>query len=202
MRIVLLSEGNSDVAIGDACTRGAIAILLRRVITEFKRIDPDAVILHGDRLPRLNRGSGFDRKVRMAIEKYDGKADALAIVIDRDGPENAVRLELLRAGRDGSARSFARKTVVGVAVEMMEAWLLADSRALATVLSTAGAQPDPETVRDPKSELTRLARLVDKRPGDCIDEIARKADLQRVCDRCRSFEEFVKEVKHRLVERG
>lgn len=200
MHVVLLSEGNTDVRVGlFAEARGAIAVLLQRLLAASLNAPESAVRVEGQRLPRLQSGGGYERKMRLAIELYDGKADGLAVVVDRDGNENRDRLRLLEVGRQSATASLSQRTAIGVAIEMMEAWLLADTGALATILNATGAQPDPETIPNPKAVMCTLAESAGKKPASCYDELAANCNIQVVRNRCRAFEEFAREVRQRIA---
>jgi hypothetical protein len=72
--------------------------------------------------------------------------------LDRDAPCAGQLLEALRPG--------GAPGVVRIAVRAMEAWLLADARAVAKWLQIPQGRitSPPETIEDPKRELIRLAR--------------------------------------------
>ncbi|MCI0631074.1 MAG: DUF4276 family protein [Phycisphaerales bacterium] len=200
MHVVLLSEGNTDVRIGfHETARGSLAVLLQRMLEELLGVTASAIVIEGDRLPRLTRGGGFDRKVELAINRYADKADALVIVVDRGGTENRNRIQLLEGGRDRCQVLLAQKTAVAVAVEEMEAWLLADAAALAKVLGATGAAGDPESLIDPKATLSKLAKSSGLAVSEYYDGLARAASIERIKQRCRAFEEFCSDVNRRLV---
>ncbi len=204
MRVLLLSEGNTDIRLGPLeLPRGAASVLVRRVLEEHLGRHLDEYEIAGGRLPRLHRGSGFRRKVVQAIRvsAHDPEVRAIVILIDRDGPENADRLRLLEQGREDAmqpAEGLASRTALGVAVEMIEAWLLADTSALADVLGVEGAVPDPEALRNPKSRLNSLIDRSSMSSNDVYDALAGGASLHIVAQRCRAFERFRREITERV----
>lgn len=202
---MLLSEGNTDVTITThAVTQGALRVFVRRILArELKRSIADREIV-GGRLPRLQRGGGYSRKVKRAIELYSKNADIshLGIAIDRDGEANKKRLGLLRSGRDESAKEghrLALSTALGVAIEMLESWLLADTAALAQVLGVSGSEQNPESIRNPKATLNKHKGDNPLSVNEIYDKLAEQADLDVVMKRCPSFAQFVNEVRQKFV---
>lgn len=205
MRVLLLSEGNTDVTLAtpDVC-EGAARVFLRRLLEEAIGRQLSEWEIDGGRLPRLHRGHGFREKVCLAIAIHSRKDDvrSLVILIDRDGPANSDRVRLLEGGRaDAEEEGYrlALNTAVGVAVEMLEAWLLADAGALEAVVQASGAAPDPESCLNPKSRLKRLIEHAQISPRDAYDRLAAQAELRLVKQRCHAFERFDKEVRQRVV---
>jgi hypothetical protein len=110
----------------------------------------------------------------------------------------------LRKGRDEAEKDGLRcPSAVGVAVEELEAWLLADETALASAAGSSlpGAVPDPEGDPDPKSTLSRLC------PGpvepswrvhEVLAERLRIGELRKRCSR--GFEPFYQELCANLAD--
>jgi len=202
MKVLLFGEGNTDVTTGATRHRGALAILLARLLEAGgKQCD-----VSGARLPRLQRGSGYPRKVDLAIGQAQAKgADAVAVVVDRDG--HAHRLALLREGREAAQQqagaphaALAWRTAVGVAVEMLEAWLIADTAALAELGHVPGAMPYPESIPNPKQRLTALLDEVAADAATAYDRIAHAANISEIERRCPAFREFAREVRSLLLQ--
>lgn len=204
MKVLLFGEGNTDVTTVAVGHRGALAILLSRLLEVGGR----QCEISGARLPRLQTGSGYSRKVDLAIALAHTKgAQAVAVVVDRD--RHADRLRLLREGRDAARRkttaphaSLAWRTAVGVAVEMLEAWLIADTAALGRVGHVQGAMPDPESTPNPKERLTEFLDEVGEDVATAYDAIARDANLSEIERRCPAFREFAQEVRRLLLQSG
>jgi hypothetical protein len=201
---IVLGEGNTDTRRDQAVAEGALHVLVRGLLSEALARDVSEWEIGGDRLPRLHRGHGFREKVRLAIANHsrDQSIEFMAIAIDRDGPRNARRLRLLEDGRSDAqdqGHRLASKTAVGVMIEMLEAWLLADTGALARVLGTSGARPDPETIPEPKSTLSALIGNANIAVSDAYDRLAEAADIRVISQRCSAFERFAHEVRHRAT---
>jgi len=201
---IVLGEGNTDVRRNLLEAQGALRVLVRRLLSEAFRRDVGEWEIEGDRLPRLHRGHGFREKVRLAIANHsrDESVEFISIAIDRDGPANAQRLRLLEEGRGDAERRghrLADHTAVGVMIEMLEAWLLADTGALARVLGTSGATRDPETIREPKSTLSALIGEANITVSDAYDRLAEAADMTVITRRCSAFERFAHEVRQRAT---
>lgn len=203
MRVVVLGEGNTDVTVDDwSLRRGALRVFVQRILGAHlgRRIEDSEI--RGDRLPRLNSGGGYPRKVRAAIDLHSGECNLLVIVVDRDG--HTERLRLLQLGRDDAevtGNPLAAFTVVGIAQEMIEAWLLADPAALSSILQTRGAESSPEDLPDPKSRLDELIDSARRAVGETYDELAKRADLQTIRDRCGHFDRLADEIKSRTKAR-
>ena len=203
---MLLSEGNTDVTFTThAVTQGALRVFVRRILARVWKRPITEIEIAGGKLPRLHSGGGYKRKVKFAIELYsnDVHISHLGISIDRDGEANKKRLALLRAGRDESekeGRRLAPSTALGVAVEMLESWLLADTKALAKVLGVSGSVPDPESIRNPKATLNELKNENPLSVNEIYDQLAEYADLNVVMKRCPSFKQFANEVRQRFAQ--
>jgi hypothetical protein len=199
--ILLISEGNTDVTAGTHQERqGATRILVAKMLSESIGREIDRSEIEGARLPRRHEAKGYADKVCFACDLYEGRVEAMAIVIDRDGVASR-RAELLRgraqAQLGGTALSY--RIAIGVAREMLEAWLVSDTSALATVLDVKGALSDPETYADPKAELARLNETAKLPPADLYDRLAELAGLDAVERRCPSFAEFREDVRRMII---
>ncbi len=201
---LLLGEGNTDVTQDRSNAQGALRVLLRRLLSDSFSREVSEWEIDGGRLARLHRGGGFAEKVRssIALHSRDDKIEGIAVVIDRDGEKNAKRLGLLEDGRQTASdkgHRLAERTALGVMIEMLEAWLLADTSALASVLGASGAQSDPETIPDPKASLNQLIGQTGLTVTDAYDRIATMANLDALQKRCPAFERFAGEVKERMT---
>jgi hypothetical protein len=133
------------------------------------------------------------------------------ILVDRDGKRvGGDRLTKLREGRRTAASEVPTCAAVGVAIETIEAWLLADEGAMTEVIGVNIArQPDPETLdgakgtpRHPKAVLEACmtpAKARGLRAADIKRRIAEAADLKVVEARCSAgFGRFAQEVRSEL----
>ncbi len=219
-RILFVGEGSTDVGLertpvrlwlaGDTDgpdegkRRGVVPVLVLRALREGM---PGAAVEMEAVLTRTRRmhGRGFARKVKAAmVDAQAAGLDGVVFVIDRDGGSGRARLSEMRDGRaKGEADGFAVPTVLGMAIEMLEAWLLADETALnhALGITLPGALPDPEGIADPKAKLNEVDDPA-KFAGDAVardEAIAEATRLNVVCKRCpRGFRPFHDEVVQRL----
>jgi hypothetical protein len=153
----------------------------------------------------FKKGGGF--KALFARNKLETLLRALrtmsvevaVVVVDNDCRPPRERIELIekRIPEDG-----ARPTVVGVAVEMIEAWLLACPEAFEAVfLKPIRLAKNPEDYRDPKREviLPYLGeytpyRTLNKDLGERIVS-SPSFDISRAIGNCRSLGEFSDKLK-------
>ena len=142
---------------------------------------------------------GYANKLQGLLAlKIGREADAIVAVSNRDGKRNADRIVELNKARD-DLRQQGKPCAAGVAVEMIEAWLLADERALRIGLENdeIRRQPDPEGLasRDEQSDQNpkrKLWQLITQSVGEIPSgdfpnyyaAVAKAADLQTVEQRC------------------
>ena len=91
---------------------------------------------------RIDRSKyGYANKLWGLLALKEGReADAIVAVVDRDGERHAGKIDESNKGRD-ELRVNNKLCAVGIAIEMIEAWLLADEKAL------RGALGDPSIER-------------------------------------------------------
>lgn len=215
MTVLVISEGTRDIGDSSEERQGAVKVLVQRLLSREWGRDVDLWEIETDVLKRFHRGNGYARKVQMAItEARVKKCKALVIVVDRDGPKNTRRLSELREGRaleEQRGEEMAKKTVLGVAVETVEAWLLADIKALNKGLQLSPPQnaiQDPEQLFDsprganhPKTIFENLFRQATS-PGDPYSTVAGWIDLTVLEQRCpEGFGPLVDELRERLGSR-
>jgi hypothetical protein len=188
-----VSEGPSEL--GDGVSPGALENLLHGLIGDFtckkKKVSDSRELL---RLRGKGRGC-FKRAVMWMRYARDNGFDGIVLVIDQD--DDPKRSSDLSEAQDYALSNCRR--AFGVAIRTFDAWILADDSALSTVLGTTiPRQPDPEQIKDPKSECTRLrdasGKNIDLR--DLYAEVASKADLDTISERCpKGFRPFADRVR-------
>ncbi len=225
MRILILGEGSSDLGRieqdGTLQLEGPLPIFVRKLTAEAAKGAPVEFRAREIRklrmFPESSRGIrpsqyGYARKLAALPGLREGReADAIVAVVDRDGKRHKDRIQELNKGRD-ELRNSNKPCAVGVAVEMIEAWLLADEEALRTALNDPSIQrqPDPETLasRNENSDQNpkgRLQRLMERSLGHELPqadfpgsyaEIAKNASLSTLEQRCsEGFQPFAGQVR-------
>lgn len=211
MKILIVSEGGRDIGHGYAA-EGAVVVLARRVIeARLGRELHESEVDRGT-LPRINSlsgaASGYERKVKLAIVEAQARGcSAVAIVVDRDGRKNKARIEQLCAGRELAASEsipLADKTVVAVAIETVEAWLIADIKAINDACrpqDPADECPNPEGIWGPKGTSKHpkdlFLSLIDT-PQGRYEAVARRIRLDVLEKRCPDgFGRFAEELRRR-----
>ena len=153
-------------------------------------------------LPRLYR---FASSAHARLET-DGD-DAVIIVIDRDGPKNAGRIDSLKRGR--ASLQTTVPSALGVAQEMVESWLLGDPgawrRAFGPDVPPLPPQPEEETKAggSPRYAKRVFRELVataqpDTRAGwlELYTTVAHHSDWEALEGNCpKSFAPFAREVR-------
>jgi len=155
------------------------------------------------------QGKGLWQKVWFAKReaRYHGSAGAVFVMDSEGGPkESADKRKQLEKGRDHELPDFPM--AVGVAHPCIEAWLLADGKAIQKAFAlpqVPQVPPEPEEFpapcRDkgsnPKALLARAAGLQRLLSAEEKDGIARAMnDMDLVCERCpEGFAPFAAEVK-------
>jgi hypothetical protein len=230
MKVLILGEGPTDLGRaeidGTLQLEGALPILVRKLISdpssetpiEIRGIEYKKLRLFGGVSGKRRSSKGYVNKLRALIGLREGReADAIVAVVDRDGERFNDRIDDLNDGREELSRA-GKACAVGMTIEELEAWLLADEKALRIALEDESIQrqPDPEKLsardekndRNPKGRLERLmvAALEGEIPQSDFPEhyaaIAREIDLAVLDQRCpEGFGPFAQQVRE-LVPRG
>ena len=206
MRVRLLCEGGLDGRIGAVGeSRGAAVIILHRLISENVGRQLDLGEILAGRLPRLTRGGGLRRKIKLAIAEAesDGGVDSLVVLVDRDKPEYNNRLSELETGiTECAGAEIASRTVAGMAIEELEAWLIADHDLLTSKFEVAkGELRNPEGQKDPKTIFQRVLQAAGHDRAEGYDLVASKVNFTTVEAKCRAFKRFASGVRGKLTER-
>ncbi len=150
---------------------------------------------------------GYANKLGLMPGLREGReADAIVAVVDRDGEKNKGKIVELNKGRE-ELQKANKPCAVGLAIEEIEAWLLADEKALRTALNDPNIQrqPDPESLKGHKESKVRLQLLIDQNQanqatpdglvGLCA-EIARASEIKALETRCPDgFKPFAAQVR-------
>jgi hypothetical protein len=189
MNVLIVSEGKHE---GDGALSALVSGLIGCPIkTEFRTIR-DAVFhrFHG-------KGQGLFKKAVSALRHAQEHGyDALVLVIDQD--RDPRRREQLDKAQEHRACSNVPRAL-GIAIESFDAWILADEKALSTILKAAiKRQPDPERTPHPKQCCQRLR----DESGSSLPlsqmyrEVCEQADLRLLATRCPiGFGTFAKRVR-------
>jgi hypothetical protein len=216
MQVAFLTEGATEHAVpfggGGAEpweTSFALQILVERILGIQGRLEACPA---GRR--RAGAGPILKRGLALLCDAVRQGAGAVILLVDADG-RSQERLRRLREHRERAHSKGARfqvPIVVGVAIETIEAWLLADENALARVLGVrerATHTGAPEDLRgkkggsdDPKARLEEWRSRDRHGPRGFLEQmnaIVREIDLDVVALRCpKGFAPFCEEVRTHL----
>ncbi len=201
--VLVLGDGRHEVGdVGQATAsdvKPALPSLIHRLLGE-----PRHVAYRGRRLKDVfhARGRGLQKKIKAAMRtaRNDG-ADALAVVVDRDGRENRNRLTELKAGRDALPARLGVPCAVGMAVEEFDAWMITDRSAMAQVTNDGNPQAhdDPESLR-PRQAKAHAHKELGSGLADKYATIAAQLDLDLLKRTCSGgFRPFAQEVTDRIA---
>ncbi len=115
------------------------------------------------------------------------RPEKVLIVRDTDGADPA---SLIAAMKNKIVGTFSFSIHPLVAVEALEAWLLADPLALESVLGVKKSFASPEKIRDPKAQLEKLLSRRTAYTPELAKAIAEKLDLNVLKTRCPWFATF------------
>jgi hypothetical protein len=140
-------------------------------------------------VPRQCRGTVTAAKLRgiLAELKRSYRLEKVLIVRDTDGGDPA---SLIAAMKNMIVGTFSFSIHPLVAVEALEAWLLADPLALENALGVKKKFPNPEKIRDPKAQLEKLLSRRTAYTPELAKAIAEKMDLNVLKTRCPWFATF------------
>lgn len=203
--IEIFGEGKTDLGsdLGpQPPDKGVLPILVHRLCGRPERM------LAKRRAYAFLQGKGLSQKVCFAKRqaRYNGSAGAV-FVMDSEGEEKDRRMRHheLTSGRDRELRDFPM--AIGVAQPCIEAWLLADGRAIGRALGinpVPAVPDDPEGLPAPKSDRLHNPKAVLANLGVASaaekDAVVRAMnDMDLVCQRCsRGFAPFVEEVQQQI----
>ncbi|MDA1230487.1 MAG: hypothetical protein O2856_06920 [Planctomycetota bacterium] len=181
--VLIVAEGEHELSGGTA--DAALPILVKRLLGDGIDLRPTAKRireLSGHMHP--GRGNPLGRKfigiIRWA-ERHE--YDAVVILIDQD--DDPSRHQSASFAQESAFSLLPR--AIGIAVQSLDAWFLADHAALSKVLGTSiQMQPDPERNNDPKSACQGFTTISTEeiRLRDSYSMMAAIADLDLIKKRC------------------
>jgi hypothetical protein len=186
--LVPIVEGYSEVE--------SVPVLLRRLLAEWGQYE--VAVAKPVRVSRYKvvRPGELERACELARRRSEG-CDAILLVLDaEDDCPKELAPALLERARRASADIPA---AVVLAKSEFEAWFLGSLESLRGVrgLAEAAVSPDrPEDIRDAKGYLSR--QMTGGRTYVEVDDqpaLADRFDLQLACQRCLSFDKFVRDVE-------
>ncbi len=126
--------------------------------------------------------------------------ELIVILIDNDREERNERLKALTVKCRNSNCNYDF-IVIGIAVEALEAWLLADEYALSKIADRViPRQPNPEDINKPDEILKQVIQfsIMGKPYHEVLRGIVSELNLDIVLERCKSFKIFHKYYSMRL----
>lgn len=184
MKLGLIIEGERDEL--------AVSGLVRRICEQSKcpvNISKERTIF-GRGFGRINKKlPAFARRLQ------DVGSEAIVVVVDNDRKPRNSRLRSLRQKINRTSVPVA----IVVAIQAVEAWLLADERALNSALGTTQIPklPSPSKIKRPKEKLMQIVKKYTDLPVSrgLYCAIAAIADKKVLGERCRSFSNLHNELK-------
>lgn len=166
--ILVFGEGVSDIGSEDDSSNqriGTIPLFVERIVCEkvgrhipLSEMSIPMTLPHVRVKKRIPGLHGFAQKVIEAAKiAASQNMDGIVVVVDSLGEAPGVRYKALQQGKDHV--TDGTRIAIGVAVQEMEAWLLADLKALQGGMSEeapAQLEKPPEEIRDPKQYFRKL----------------------------------------------
>src|SRR5712692_4089847 len=140
-------------------------------------------------VPRRCRGTVTASKLRCILGEHNRSYRPEKVLIERDN-DGGDPASLIAAMKNMIVGTFSFSIHPLVAVEALEAWLLADPLALESVLGVKKSFASPEKIRDPKAQLEKLLSRRTAYTPKLAKEIAEKMDLNVLKTRCPWFATF------------
>ena len=184
MKLGLIIEGEYDEPV--------ISKLVKRICEQSKC----SVGISKERI-RFGRGFGnISRKlVVFAKQLQTAGSKIIIVIVDNDRMPHNSRLNSLKR----KINKVSIPVAVGVAIESVESWLLADEQALNFALGTTQIPrlPSSSKIRKPKDKLAQIVKKYANQPvsRNLYSQIADRADKRVLDKRCRSFNHFHNELK-------
>jgi hypothetical protein len=189
-RALIVAEGVHELG-------GALVALAMRLAecsfdVTYKTVRDNEVRIH------MSPGQfqGFERRlVGWMSYAEEHRFEVMIAVIDEDGEHE-------RRGEVDAAQShelFEIRRAIGIAIRSFDAWMLADEKALTSVLgATVSKQKSPESMRNPKKRFGELQAQSARQEGrrDLYAQIAAAADIELIAGVCpKGFARFAERVR-------
>jgi len=203
MRLLVVSEGEHELGTVDDPECCALCVLVRRLLPssleltlETRRIRDFRVRIHG-------KGSRLFKKLVWVLRQAERENfDAICVLIDQDRAND--RRDAINNAQTTPLATIQR--AIGLAVQTFDAWFLADQNALGQVLKNqVPRQPDPESQRDPKSQIQELMTTTGFQESQrrLYHMLAGIIDLDKLSHRCPTgfapFAQRVRQLGHEAV---
>ncbi len=206
--LLVVSEGARDVGRATGLHEGAVRVLVRKVVDAREGRSTSEFEVLGVEAPRAHRKErGDTRRLSLALSEMKAfGCHSVAFVIDADGYTD--RLSRLEDERLAIERVAGEQPIaLGVAVQTVEAWLLADETALNGAVAPEPkivTQPDPEslwgaarTPAHPKAIFEAFVAMGAQPTAAPYDAVASRTRIDVLEKRCPSFRRFADEVRQR-----
>ena len=185
MKLGLIIEGEDDKSV------------ISKLVSKICEQADHPVDISKERI-KVSRGFGNinTNLISYANLLVNAEAEMIVVVVDNDRNLPGSRLKSLT----DKISQVSIPVVVGVAVQSIEMWLLADEGALNSRLGTTQISRPKSKINYPKDELARIVKQHSDQPvsGSLCGEIAGKSDKRILDNRCKSFKNFHNELKNCL----
>ncbi|MFP2910092.1 DUF4276 family protein [Pyxidicoccus sp. 3LFB2] len=209
LRVVIYAEGAGELAGAVRSQRapssplegeelGAAHLLVRRCLERCRGLDTSLIQFEEPlrtRRGKLARGSDLHSPdtLRTLLFWADARKqpDLVVVLVDQDGDEDRQQALASRV------EDVPVKTVVAVAIQEFEAWLIADPNALKSVFhQPLRMNKPPERLgrREAKDQLNQWSEqhARSKEPAELRRQLAEQCDLDIVAQQCSAFSEFLR----------
>jgi hypothetical protein len=223
MKLLFISEGTRDLGYlhqqentNTNKPAGVICLLVKKIIAEHQGYYPDYITEVTCPIARFHKNlrddgkegvRGLANKVKYAIKQLAdphspyNDCDGIVFIVDQDNQED--RLKEMINGRT-SARLDHKlqpiKIALGVAIKELEAWLLADTKALQTVFAGKMTNySDPENVNDPKQIIEDICESDPRTMPEKFQAIVEEINMEELKTKCKKgfgafYNDFYQEI--------
>lgn len=211
-RLKFFGEGSDDVGKhGSVNEPNSIQLLVENILKILLKDNPDFE-WNSNQIKKIpyhyGRGTILKRKVELAAAQAIAEGfDGAVFVIDRHGNNNIVK-EIM-AGRDNfESKGQSFHFSLGIAIEALEAWLLADQNTRRVIFGNKGGEDlgDIENISNPKIIFEELFdnyyRDKDEKPtkGEIKKKLAYESNVEIMAKECpKGFKPFLQEIKDHIL---